>query len=162
MKKETIKVIANSICDNAVKEQLQVFLAFYDSNPGLSLEQENLKTDLSYQIKLSLVKEECFGDGGFDSHVAKFSQKEISLFLPIDLQKLQEAYENLPTDEKIPISYNMLNPIENNNYMEALLSDLDRVILNLKVFTGKDDNYSEIAKGFKKIRGCARGKEWGL
>lgn len=157
---EKIKNITNEISNPVCRKLFEEFVGTYEEQKAsikperlhheLKTDMEHLKNETGYNIKLSVVKTDLTtnsrdGDGAF-SHTVK----EIIFHLPLDSQKLQDAYDKLPDDEKAPANYDI--SVDDKHCMEALLHALDKLVLNLKQFTDREDNYYEIARTFNTVK----------
>ena len=159
MKIEKIKKLSKRITDNSLIQSLTEFIEVFENQAGLAIRTYSQKQENGYEVKLKLGTIESFGDGHAGSHVSYFTLKEISFFIPLDLSKLKNAYNKLNDFDKVPPSYSINNPLENELFIETIIiEELDSCLLNLEKFSGKNDNYSEIAKLFNKRRGSFKGK----
>lgn len=85
------------------------------------------------------------------------------LKIRINSNALFEAYKLLNEDEKIPKHFNIINPCDEDNYMNSFVEVYYlEIINNLKVFNGISDNYDAIARLVGKCFGYHAGKEFGI
>lgn len=85
------------------------------------------------------------------------------LKIRINSNALFEAYKLLNEDEKIPKHFNIINPCDEDNYMNSFVEVYYlEIIKNLKVFNGISDNYDAIARLVGKCFGYHAGKEFGI
>lgn len=127
-------------------------------NVDFSYQSEKYHDD--YYLNIKIVRKHSNNEAMMiiDEDIANMRLK-----IRINSNALFEAYKLLNEDEKIPKHFNIINPCDEDNYMNSFVEVYYlEIINNLKVFNGISDNYDAIARLVGKRFGYHAGKEFGI
>lgn len=127
------------------------------ANIDLSFKSEKYNDD--YYLNIKIVRKHS------NNKAMSIMEEDIStmrLKIRINSTQLFKSYSQLNEDEKIPKYLNIINPCDDNDYMNSFVELYYlEIINNLKSFNGKSDNYDAIAK-LSGSFGYQIGKQYGI